>query len=161
MNIVLIVSPSLSLFLLLLQPNRTYYLDDPDGYAMQWVDAIENMSKLCYGDAAAAAATGAATTTSISSCGSSNSLAVQQQSSSNSSSALLNSNSPASNNSSPTARRSSPQQQQRKSDVTTPAASASTSTATATRGLKTASNWRHTCLLSSIWIKENANWILI
>ncbi|XP_068142336.1 LOW QUALITY PROTEIN: 3-phosphoinositide-dependent protein kinase 1 [Drosophila tropicalis] len=44
-------------------PNRTYYLDDPEGYAMNWLKAIENMSKLSYGEASAAASSLTATTT--------------------------------------------------------------------------------------------------
>lgn len=120
-----------------LQPNRTYYLDDPEGYAIQWVEAIDNMSKLSYGDAtdvtssttggASDAAAATSTTASISSfaCstgGSSNSLAI------------VNTNSPASNNSSPTARRSSPAQRQQM-ETTIPAAAPTT-----VRGKKTASN---------------------
>ncbi|XP_020714491.1 3-phosphoinositide-dependent protein kinase 1 isoform X3 [Ceratitis capitata] len=31
-------------------PNRTYYLDDPDGYSLEWVDSIERMRKLTYPD---------------------------------------------------------------------------------------------------------------
>ncbi|XP_030560689.1 3-phosphoinositide-dependent protein kinase 1 isoform X2 [Drosophila novamexicana] len=131
-------------------PNRTYYLDDPEGYAIQWVEAIENMSKLCYGDAAAATAADAAastaaaaavsTTNSISSfaCStggsSSNSLAVY-------STPIASSNSPASNNSSPTARRSSPAAQQRQQLEAAAAATTVTTTATTTtRGKKTVSN---------------------
>ncbi|XP_039963963.1 3-phosphoinositide-dependent protein kinase 1 isoform X1 [Bactrocera tryoni] len=29
-------------------PNRTYYLDDPDGYSLEWVDSIERMHKFTY-----------------------------------------------------------------------------------------------------------------
>ncbi|XP_067646581.1 3-phosphoinositide-dependent protein kinase 1 isoform X2 [Eurosta solidaginis] len=46
-------------------PNRTYYLDDPDGYSLEWVDAIERMRKLTYPHSdSAAAAPGTTTTTS-------------------------------------------------------------------------------------------------
>ncbi|XP_034483533.1 3-phosphoinositide-dependent protein kinase 1 isoform X2 [Drosophila innubila] len=113
-------------------PNRTYYLDDPEGFAIQWAEAIENMSKLCYGNAAAT------TTTSISSysCsngGSNNSLAVNNS--------VANSNSPASNNSSPRARRNSPStQQQQPETTTTTTTQASRTSPTTTRGKKTASN---------------------
>ncbi|XP_036338191.1 3-phosphoinositide-dependent protein kinase 1 isoform X2 [Rhagoletis pomonella] len=44
-------------------PNRTYYLDDPDGYSLEWVDAIERMRKLTYPDCDSAAAAAAAVTT--------------------------------------------------------------------------------------------------
>ncbi|XP_034111441.1 3-phosphoinositide-dependent protein kinase 1 isoform X3 [Drosophila albomicans] len=115
-------------------PNRTYYLDDPDGFAIQWAEAIENMSKLCYGDAAASATTTGGASISSFSCstgGSSNSLAVY----SSPANAGNYSISPASNSSSPTARRSSPslkqQQQQQQSEART--------SPTTTRGKKTAS----------------------
>ncbi|XP_055847143.1 3-phosphoinositide-dependent protein kinase 1 isoform X2 [Episyrphus balteatus] len=29
-------------------PDRTYYLDDPEGFSLQWVNAIENVSNLTY-----------------------------------------------------------------------------------------------------------------
>ncbi|XP_052847991.1 3-phosphoinositide-dependent protein kinase 1 isoform X4 [Drosophila gunungcola] len=73
-------------------PNRTYYLDDPEGYAIHWSEAIENMRKLSYGDSSSSTSASAASCSS----GSSNSLAVTSNSSA------------ASSSSSPTARRSSP-----------------------------------------------------
>nr|DBA35728.1 TPA: Phosphoinositide-dependent kinase 1 [Drosophila grimshawi] len=134
-------------------PNRTYYLDDPEGYAIQWAEAIENMSKLSYGSSDAdstgtgTGTTGTGTGTSISSFASSNSLAPI----SSCTAAANNSNSPASNNSSPTARRSSPAQrqnqiqQQQQLEATAIATTATATTTTTTspttaRGKKTASN---------------------
>ena len=32
-----------------LQPNRTYYLEDPEGFALEWCRAIENMRVHYYG----------------------------------------------------------------------------------------------------------------
>lgn len=32
-----------------LQPNRTYYLEDPEGFALEWCRAIEEMRVHCYG----------------------------------------------------------------------------------------------------------------
>ncbi|XP_022231868.2 3-phosphoinositide-dependent protein kinase 1 isoform X1 [Drosophila obscura] len=88
-------------------PSRTYYLDDPEGYAIHWSEAIENMRKLSYGDSTSSSASSSASTSSSSagattiscSSGSSNSLAVA---------AAHSNSSAASSNSSPTARRSSP-----------------------------------------------------
>ncbi|EDV49995.1 3-phosphoinositide-dependent protein kinase 1 isoform X1 [Drosophila erecta] len=70
-------------------PNRTYYLDDPEGYAIHWSEAIESMRKLSYGDPSSTSAVSC-------SSGSSNSLAV------------ISNSSAASSSNSPTARRSSP-----------------------------------------------------
>jgi len=72
-----------------LQPNRTYYLDDPEGYAIHWSEAIENMRKLAYGDPSSTSAVSC-------SSGSSNSLAV------------ISNSSAASSSNSPTVKRSSP-----------------------------------------------------
>lgn len=33
----------------LLQPNRTYYLEDPEGYALQWCKDIEDVRLHVYG----------------------------------------------------------------------------------------------------------------
>lgn len=30
-------------------PNRTYYLEDPDGFALKWCDAIKDVRKFTYG----------------------------------------------------------------------------------------------------------------
>lgn len=30
-------------------PNRTYYLEDPDGFALRWCDAIKDVKKFTYG----------------------------------------------------------------------------------------------------------------
>jgi len=32
-----------------LQPNRTYYLEDPEGFALEWCRAIEETRVHCYG----------------------------------------------------------------------------------------------------------------
>lgn len=32
-------------------PNRTYYLEDPDGFALKWCDAIKEVHRFTYGDA--------------------------------------------------------------------------------------------------------------
>ena len=32
-----------------LQPNRTYYLEDPEGYALEWCKAIEEVRIHMYG----------------------------------------------------------------------------------------------------------------
>jgi len=32
-----------------LQPNRTYYLEDPEGFALEWCKAIEEMRVNTYG----------------------------------------------------------------------------------------------------------------
>lgn len=32
-------------------PNRTYYLEDPDGFALRWCDAIKDVRKFAYGEA--------------------------------------------------------------------------------------------------------------
>ncbi|XP_053954577.1 3-phosphoinositide-dependent protein kinase 1 isoform X2 [Anastrepha ludens] len=45
-------------------PNRTYYLDDPDGYSLEWVDSIERMRKLVYPDSETVAVASTATGTS-------------------------------------------------------------------------------------------------
>ncbi|XP_030375721.1 3-phosphoinositide-dependent protein kinase 1 isoform X2 [Scaptodrosophila lebanonensis] len=113
-------------------PNRTYYLDDPEGYALDWVEAIENMSKLSYGSAATAtSASASASASSLPATSSSN-----RSNSSSSSLAIVasiaNSNSSASSNCSPTARRNSPaacRQQMPLGSLTAPTA-ASTTTAT-------------------------------
>uniref|UniRef100_A0A0A1WEX9 3-phosphoinositide-dependent protein kinase 1 n=2 Tax=Zeugodacus cucurbitae TaxID=28588 RepID=A0A0A1WEX9_ZEUCU len=44
-------------------PNRTYYLDDPDGYSLEWVDSIERMHKLTYPDSDTGADMSTTTTT--------------------------------------------------------------------------------------------------
>jgi len=36
-------------FIFYLQPNRTYYLEDPEGYALEWCKAIEETRVHCYG----------------------------------------------------------------------------------------------------------------
>lgn len=36
-------------FFLLIQPNRTYYLEDPEGFALEWCRAIEETRVHCYG----------------------------------------------------------------------------------------------------------------
>ncbi|KAH8316903.1 hypothetical protein KR074_000207 [Drosophila pseudoananassae] len=81
-------------------PNRTYYLDDPEGYAIHWSEAIENMRKLTYGEGITSNTTSststAASATASCSSGSTNSLSVANPTAATSSS------------SSPTARRSSP-----------------------------------------------------
>lgn len=33
---------------MIFQPNRTYYLDDPEGYSLEWVAAIEKMHLFTY-----------------------------------------------------------------------------------------------------------------
>lgn len=35
--------------LIFLQPNRTYYLEDPEGFALEWCKAIEEMRVNTYG----------------------------------------------------------------------------------------------------------------
>lgn len=30
-------------------PNRTYYLEDPDGFALKWCDAIKDVHRFTYG----------------------------------------------------------------------------------------------------------------
>lgn len=32
-----------------MQPNRTYYLEDPEGFALEWCKAIEEMRVNTYG----------------------------------------------------------------------------------------------------------------
>ncbi|KAH8297812.1 hypothetical protein KR054_010842 [Drosophila jambulina] len=80
-------------------PNRTYYLDDPEGYAIHWSEAIENMRKLTYGDANTNSSSISAASCSS---GSSYSLAVAKWNSASAAAAA------ASSSSSPTARRVSP-----------------------------------------------------
>lgn len=38
-----------------LQPNRTYYLEDPEGYALTWCKAIDEVRKATYSQAEDAA----------------------------------------------------------------------------------------------------------
>ena len=37
------------LLVFVLQPNRTYYLEDPEGYALEWCKAIEEVRIHTYG----------------------------------------------------------------------------------------------------------------
>lgn len=37
------------IFSFCLQPNRTYYLEDPEGFALEWCKAIEEMRVNTYG----------------------------------------------------------------------------------------------------------------
>lgn len=39
-------------------PNRTYYLEDPDGFALKWCDAIKDMHRFTYGDTPATSQNG-------------------------------------------------------------------------------------------------------
>lgn len=34
-------------------PNRTYYLEDPDGFALRWCDAIKDVRRFTYGESSA------------------------------------------------------------------------------------------------------------
>ncbi|KAH8262407.1 hypothetical protein KR026_003472 [Drosophila bipectinata] len=106
-------------------PNRTYYLDDPEGYAIHWSEAIENMRKLTYGEGTinsttSSSTSAAASATASCSSGSTNSLSVANNTAATSSS------------SSPTARRSSP--------VSTSKSSASVTSAGSHRTTSTSSS---------------------
>lgn len=41
-------------------PNRTYYLEDPDGFALRWCDAIKDVARFTYGDTVPGARNGTA-----------------------------------------------------------------------------------------------------
>ncbi|EDV38666.1 uncharacterized protein Dana_GF24880, isoform A [Drosophila ananassae] len=108
-------------------PNRTYYLDDPEGYAIHWSEAIENMRKLTYGE-------GASTSTSTSASVSSSAASAASCSSGSTNSLSVANSSAAASSSSPTARRSSP--------VSTSKSSASVAAGSRTTGSSSSSSSR-------------------